>query len=157
MFYITAHTVTQNQFANIDTDYKLPNSNPFAVCSHPVGPFGLVGANEKKSPITLLPNQLNTFENTNKLPEKDFDLHEIIIADGLGWVVILIFQNRIFEIPNVKIKTNENNFQVSKHINDIELISFSEDTQTPSAVRNRCWVTVTQGKLLFGAVIRSLW
>lgn len=86
MFYITAHTVTQNQFANIDTEFQLPNNDPFAVCTDPVGPFGpfgLVGAHEKKSPIILLPNRLNTFGNT-KLPEKEFDLHEIIIADGLG-------------------------------------------------------------------------
>lgn len=84
MFYITAHTVTQNQFANIDTDFQLPNTDPFAVCTDPVGPFGLIGAHDKKSPIILLPNQLNKFENANKLPEKEFDLHEIIIADGLG-------------------------------------------------------------------------
>lgn len=82
MFYITAHTVTQNQFANIDSDYDLPNNDPFSVCTDPLGPFGLVGTHEKKSPIVLLPNYLPTFENA-KFPEKDFNLQEIIIADDL--------------------------------------------------------------------------
>lgn len=77
MFYITAHTVTQNQFANIITGNQFPNSNPFSVCIDPLGPFGLSTIDEKKSPIILLPQTIE------KLTEKNGDLQQILVADGL--------------------------------------------------------------------------
>lgn len=77
MFYITAHTVTQNQFANINTEHQLPSPEPFSVCIDPLGPYGLATTNEKKSPIVLIPY---TIDN---LPEKSGDLNQIFIADGL--------------------------------------------------------------------------
>lgn len=77
MFYITAHTVTQNQFANIITGNQLQNSNPFSVCIDPLGPYGLATFDEKKSPIILLPQTIE------KLTEKNGDLQQILVADGL--------------------------------------------------------------------------
>lgn len=78
MFYITAHTVTQNQFADIVTDHQLPNSEQYL---YPDFAFTSTDSYEKNHSIILLPGN---FDNSDQIksPEKDFDLHEII-ADGL--------------------------------------------------------------------------
>lgn len=90
MFYITAHTVTQNQFANEgDNANELANNNirPYSICidipptsnnHYPVR----VNTGFARAPIILRPNDLNSFQKDRKL-EKNQELHEIIIANGL--------------------------------------------------------------------------
>lgn len=77
MFYITAHTVQQNQFANINPEHQLPSPDPFSVCIDPLGPYGLATTDDKKPPIILLPYTVE------KLTEKSADLHSVIVTDGL--------------------------------------------------------------------------
>lgn len=88
MFYITAHTVTQNQFSNAGNDTELANNStaPCPVCidipsslsSNPVR----VNATLAKTPIILLPNELNPFQLDQK-HGKNKELREVIIAAGL--------------------------------------------------------------------------
>lgn len=86
MFYITAHTITQNQFANAFNDIQSRNTDVFTFGYQSSSPFRLGATTQaiNNSPIVLLPNNLRT-KNITSL-EKSGDLHEIIIADGLRYV-----------------------------------------------------------------------
>lgn len=87
MFYITAHTVTKNQFSNADNANESGNNTtgPCPVCidipplfnHHPVG----MNATLTRA-IILRPNELNPFQKDQKF-EKNKELHEIFIAAGL--------------------------------------------------------------------------
>ena len=92
MFYITAHTVTKNQFSNADNANELAN-NPNVPCPicidipptsnpHPAR----LSATFARAPIILLPNELNPFQKDQKF-EKNKELHDIFIASGLRWIV----------------------------------------------------------------------
>lgn len=88
MFYITAHTVTKNQFSNeADNANELANNNavPCSICID-IPPSAQnhyparVNTGFARAPIILRPNDLNLFPKDRK---KSNDLHEVIIASGL--------------------------------------------------------------------------
>lgn len=100
MFYITAHTVTQNQFANIVTDAHLKKVDPFFCTDFaPYGQaFGAVGsttADVRRPSVILLPSHLRTSDQT-KFAENDSDLQDVIIADGLRFAFDLQYSVHFF-------------------------------------------------------------
>lgn len=90
MFYITAHTVTQNQFANAASTDELANSSasrpvyidipPSLNHPHPVRVVG--NANLARGSVILLPSELNPFQ-TDRKTATNKELHGILIATGL--------------------------------------------------------------------------
>lgn len=86
MFYITAHTITQNQFANTIDECQLTNSDGYTQMGiEPPAPLRLAATHINNMPIMLIPNNLHTFNNNFTLTDKqkNGDLHEIVIGDGL--------------------------------------------------------------------------
>lgn len=87
MFYITAHTVTQNQFAGVVNEVQLPNIESPSVCIDIPAPLGVTKSNNVfKLPIILLPCDLSTdIRDHIKMIEKSRKSHHNIIADGLRY------------------------------------------------------------------------
>lgn len=106
MFYITAHTITQNQFANTFNEWQLTNSDVFAPMGIGMPPtFGLAAATNAttrintNTPIVLIPNNLHINRNIIKSPDKgdkSGDLHQIVIDNGLRYVVCKLNYNGKF-------------------------------------------------------------
>lgn len=64
MFYITTHTITKNQFADNFTEHGLPNKDP------------------------KMENENNVFTiDQYRLAEKCDDLHTIVVANGLRYIL----------------------------------------------------------------------
>lgn len=85
MFYITAHTVTQNQFTNVVNEVQMPNIESPSVCINIPAGFGMTSPNDMiKTPIILLPCDLSVRDHIKEL-EKCGKLHQHIIADGLRY------------------------------------------------------------------------
>lgn len=84
MFYITAHTVTKNQFTDVGNADQLVNvesrSVPPSSASRPSRTIPAMGLTN--TTVILVPSDLNPF-NSAKNPEKGNELPQIIIANGL--------------------------------------------------------------------------
>lgn len=110
MFYITAHTITQNQFANTFNEWQLTNSDVFAPMGIGTPPtFGLAAATtattriNTNTPIVLIPNNLHINRNIIESPDKkdkSGDLHQIVIDNGLRYVYIVCKLNYNGKCPS---------------------------------------------------------
>lgn len=96
MFYITAHTVTQNQFANGNNDVQRPIIDTCTVCVDiPIVHQTTSKRNvNNKIPIILLPSDLKSV-NHLKLLEKNAELHQTFASYGLRYDIFYILY-----IPN---------------------------------------------------------
>lgn len=112
MFYITAHTVTQNQFTNVVNDVQFPNIESPSVCIDIPAALGMTSSNDmNKRPIILLPCDLYTRNHIKSL-ESCGKLHQNIIADGLRYKTFYISNSFYLSLSKtLKILIELNEFQ----------------------------------------------